>query len=129
MPDRLTAETERLRKAIRTRAWKHALAICASMTQLLVELDADSATRAQRRPTARAIAPAVVDGVRLDATRPVSADLVPLTELAHEASLDRRTVERRLERRGCPIQRWGRIALVNRADGLAAVRSFERATG
>jgi hypothetical protein len=128
MPDRLTAETERLRKAIRTRAWRQALAICASVTQLLVELDADSATHARRRPVARA-AVVRVDGARLDDTRPVPADLVPLTELAHETNLDRRTVERRLKQRGCAIQRWGRIALVHHADALAAVRSFERAAG
>jgi hypothetical protein len=120
MPDRLTAETERLRKAIRTRAWRQALAICASVTQLLVDLEADSL----RAPRARAAAHARPAGNGTPAT-----DLVPLTDVAHETNLDRRTVERRLAKRGCPIQRWGRIALVHRADALAAVRSFERAAG
>jgi hypothetical protein len=49
-----------------------------------------------------------------------------LTDLAHEMNRDRRTVERRLTVRGCDIQRFGRVALVERDVAIAAVNSFER---
>jgi hypothetical protein len=127
MPDRRKplAETERLRAAIRNRAWRKALVLCASLTMMVAELDVEVTTKRPRlRASARGLA--VVDGARREGTQ---AELVPLSDVAHETNLDRRTVESRLKKRGCPIQRWGRIALVSHADALTAVRSFERAAG
>jgi hypothetical protein len=103
------AEADRLRAAVAAGAWKRSLAICLKLTAAFTELVNVAEPPGRAALTARA-----------------GTNLIPLTDLAHEMNRDRRTVERRLTVRGCDIQRFGRVALVERDVAIAAVNSFER---
>jgi hypothetical protein len=113
MGERVVSDGDRLCSALRAADWKRAVSIWRRIGARL-EVLADASGRAHGRPS-------VQDG---------KAD-VPLTVLAHEEHVDRRTVERRLAKCGVHIQRWsdGRIALVNRAAAMEALASFRRPRG
>jgi hypothetical protein len=113
MAERVVLDGDLLRRALRAADWKRAVSICRRIAGRLEKL-----AHASSRTTGT---PRVEDG---------KAD-VPLTVLAHEQHIDRRTVERRLEKCGVHIQRWpdGRIALVNRAAAMDALASFRKPRG
>jgi hypothetical protein len=113
MVDRVVLEGDRLQNALRSEDWKQAVSIWRRIGDPLKVLarGAHHKSRPRVQPGANGLAD------------------VPLTVVAHDEHMDRRTAESRLKKCGVPIQRWPeapRIAMVNRAAAVQALRSFAR---